>query len=385
VLIERWGWLWRRMGFRTHMAVRNLFRNRTRTITGMVASALGTAIVLSTLVLYDSVRHMVDFQFDRVLHSDADIGMRDEASIASLWEARDLPGVDGAEPVLAVACTLRNGAARRRVSVTGLSGDHRLTTPLRADGRPIELPPAGLVMSGKLAEVLGVGVGGSVALTPIRGERVTRHVPVASIVEGYFGLACYAEISYLSSLVGESAAVNSVQLAVNPAGTGALYRRIKQLPNAQGLSVRSQAKANIEATFVASMAATLGLTVLFAGVIAFGTTLNASLMELSDRRREIATLHAMGYRPRQIAGIFFRESGLVFACGMLLAIPLSWALVQAMAAAYDTELYRMPVVFRPVTTALALGVTALFLLIAQLVVLRQIRRTNWLEAIKIQE
>jgi hypothetical protein len=43
------------------------------------------------------------------------------------------------------------------------------------------------------------------------------------------------------------------------------------------------------------------------------------------------------------------------------------------------------VVFRPVTTALALGVTALFLLIAQLVVLRWIRRTNWLEAIKSKE
>ncbi len=385
VLLERWAWLWRRLGFRTHLAVRNLFRNRGRTLTGIVAAALATTIILATLMMYDSAERMVDSQFERVLHSDADIGMRDEASLAALREAAALPGVDRAEPVLGLVCTLQNGPARRRVSVTGLSKRHRLTTPIGADGQAIDIPPAGLVMSRKLAEVLNVGLGGHVLLTPVRGRRATQRVPVASVVESYFGLACYADIDYLSGLVGESLAMNAIQTTVDPSDTERFYRALKRLPNAQGLSVRRQAKANIEQTFVKSMAATLGITVLFAGVIAFGATINASLIELADRRREVATLHVMGYRPRQIAGIFFRESVLVAGIGMLIAVPLSWVLVHVLAAAYDTEVYRMPVIIRPGTVLAALAASAAFVLVAQLVVLRQVRRTNWADAIKVQE
>jgi putative ABC transport system permease protein len=383
--VERWTWLWRQLGFRTHMAVRNLFRNPGRTLTGITASALATATILTTLMLYDSAEHMVDSRFERVLHSDADVGMRDEASLAALREASALPGVERAEPMLAVVCTLQRGPVRRRVSVTGLSKDRRLTTPVDADGRPVDIPPTGLVMSRKLAEVLRAGAGERVLLTPVRGRRVTRRVPVSSVVEGYFGLACYADIHYLSGLVGESLAVNAVQMTTDPTRTDEFYRAVKRLPNAQGLSLRRQAKANIEQTFVRSMAATLGVTVLFAGVIALGATINASLTELADRGREVATFRVMGYRPRQVAGIFFRESVVVSGIGMLLAVPLSWVLVHVLAGAYDTELYRMPVIISPSTVLVALAVSAAFVLIAQLIVFRQVRKANWAEAIKIKE
>ena len=156
---------------------------------------------------------------------------------------------------------------------------------------------------------------------------------------------------------------------------------IQFVQNPQGVS----RPGNIGQARVRGTEATLGLTVLFAGVIGFGAALNASLIELVDRRREVATLHVMGYHPRQIAGIFFREGALVFACGMLLAVPLSWAMAHGIASAYDTEVYRMPVIFRARTVLLSLGVSTTFLLAAQLVVLRQIRRINWLEAIKTKE
>ena len=264
IFLERFPRLWRLFGFRTHLALRSLVRNRGRTATGVISTALATSIILMSLVMYDSMLYLIDFQFERVAHSDVDIGMRDEASRSALYEARDLPGVDYAEPLLGMVCDLRNGRWARRLGVTGLPPGHRLTTPVQPDGSPIEIPPSGLVMSEKLASILHANVGDELELTPVRGQRETVHVRLASVVDTYLGLACYANLGYLSQIVGESTAVNSLQLTVDSAARDELYRTIKEVPNAQGLSVLADNRANLEGTFVKSMLFSFTIMVLFA-------------------------------------------------------------------------------------------------------------------------
>jgi putative ABC transport system permease protein len=385
VFLERFPALWRPLGFRTHIALRSLSRNRLRTISGIVSSALATSLILTAVIFYDSIWYLVDFQFEQVTHSDADVGMRDERSVGALLEGRELPGVDYAEPVLAVTCDLRNGRHARRLAVTGLSAKHRLTTPRQSGDRPVVIPTNGLVLSEELAKILSVEPGDFLAMTPVRGRRETVRVPVRSIIDGYLGLECYADLGYLSGLVGEAEAVNSVQLSVNPAETNNLYRAIKQLPNAQGLSVRSNTKANIESTFVKTLSFSMGLMIVFAGVIAFGSLLNASLIEIGDRTRDISGFRVLGYRPGPIAGIFFRQNIVVFTLGLILSFPLGYGIVMFSSKAYATELFRMPVIIRPSTVLLTAMISFVFVLIAQYFVYQQIRRLDWLEGIKIKE
>jgi putative ABC transport system permease protein len=385
VFLERIPRLWRRLGFRSHIALRSLARNRVRTLTGVLAQGFAVAMIFATLALYDSMWYLVEFQFEEVLHSDVDIGLRDERSMAALLEVERLPGVDYAEPLLGMVFDFRNGPIARRVAVTGLPPGHRLTTPRRADLGAISIPADGLMMSEKLAEILGTEVGDTLVLTPVRGRREPVTARIAATMESFLGLECYADQRYLSRLVGEARAVNSVQTDIDPARKESLYRALKQLPNAQGLGVRADTKHNIESTFVETTASTLGLMIVFAGVIALGTMLNASLLEIGDRTRDISTFRVLGYRPAQIAGIFLRQNLVVFALGLLLAYPLGYLLVLASAQAYATELFRMPVIIK-LQTALLSGVIALaFTVVVQLAVYRYTRRLDWLEGIKIKE
>ena len=385
IFLERFAWLWRKLSFRTQMTLRGMARHRTRTLTGVLASALGMAIIFTSLVLYDSTFFLVDFQFEQVAHSDVDIGMRDEKSVAALFEGRALPAVYYAEPLLGLTCDLRNGRHSRRVAISGLSAGHRLTTPVQSDFSPIQLPPDGLVLSKKLAEILHVGAGDQLELTPVRGNRQTRRVRVASIAQTFLGLECYADLRYLSRIVGEGVAVNAVQLAVNEADKEELYRAIKRLPNAQSLAVRADSKANIEATLVESMVFSLGLLIVFAGIIALGTMLNISLVEIADRLRDISTFRVLGYQPAEVAGIFLRQNLVIFMLGMLLAIPIGYGMVVGTAIAYDTELFRMPILIRPVIVLLTVLTAFVFVLLAQWFAYRQIRKLDWLEGVKVKE
>lgn len=385
VFLERFPGLWRRLGFRSHIALRQLLRNRTRTATGVLSSALATSIILMTLMQYDALWYLIDFQFKEVLHSDVDIGMRNEKSLGALYEARDLPAVDAAEPMLGVTCDLRHGRFSRRLGVAGLTPGHRLTTPRTGDLSAIEIPDHGLVLGSKLAEILRADVGDRLELTPVRGRRRTVRVPVASVVEGFLGLDCYADIRYLSRMVGEAHAVNSVQMAVDPSRTAQLYSTLKRLPNAQGFTARANTRANIESTFAETLGASLGMMILFAGVLALGAMVNSSLIEIADRERDIATFRVLGYGFGQIAGIFFRQNMIVFLLGLLLALPLGYGMTVAIAGAYNTELFRMPVIVKPGTFAVTAAVSFIFVLVAQGFAYRRIRSLDWLEAVQAKE
>lgn len=385
MFLERFPGLWRRLGFRTHIALRSLARNPGRTATGIISCAMATSIILTALIMRDSVWFAVDYQFERVSHSDVDVGMRDERSLDAVREAQRLPGVDYAEPVLGLVCDVRHANESRRMSVTGLWPQHRLLTPMQRDMTPIPVPDDGVALSRKLAEILNVRVGDQLELTPVRGRRETMAVPVRSIVDSFLGLQCYADLRYLSRLVGESEAFNSIQMLVTPSRQGELYAALKQLPNAQGVSVRATAKANIEETFVRSMNFQLTLLIGFAGVIAFGSMLNASLIEIADRTRDIASFRVLGYNPGPIAGIFLRQSLVILSLGALLALPIAFTLVNVLAAEFNTELFRIPILIKPLTILLSGLLVLAFVLIAQLIVYQQIRRLDWLEGIKIKE
>lgn len=385
VILERWPWLWRRFGFRTHMALRSVFRNRFRTATGIVSTAMAAAIMFMSFALFDAFKYIIDFQFDMTLRSDVDIGMRDEESIAALFESRSLPGVTRAEPMLAVRCDLQHGHRARRMSVTGLSPDHTLTIPMQSDGTPIDVPEKGLVLSKKLAELLDAAAGDHILLTPVRGRRETKRVQIASVVDTFLGLDSYADIRYLGGVVGESLAVNAVQLAVEPTRRADLYREVKILPNAQGLSVRTDSRANIEKTLIRTQMVFIGIIIVFAGSIAFGSAVNAALVEIGDRIREISTLRVLGYSPSEVTGILVRQEAFVFAFGLALGYPIGYALVWYLVRSYDTELLRVPFVIRPPILVYTAVLSFAFIIAAQVIVYRSIRRLNWLEGIQVKE
>jgi putative ABC transport system permease protein len=385
IVLERFGPLWRRLGFRTHIALRSLFRNYGRTVTAIISTMLATAIIFAALTMRHSMSYLVEYQFERIGHSDVDLALRDARNREALYEARRLPGVQYAEPVFSLAADLRLGRASRRMSIAGLVPDHRLTTPLDDRNQPIEIPRAGLALTEKLAELLGARVGDKLELTPVLGHRLPRSVPVVSVVHEYMGLGAYADAGYLAGLVNEPPALNSIQLAVEPTRFNDLYAAVRQLPDVSGVTVRSQTKANIVDTILRTMIFSLTLIILFAGVIAFGSILNASLIEIADRTRDVATFRVLGYNPWQVAGIFFRENAMIFGAGLALGIPFGYLMVQIISRVYNTELFRMPVILSTNVTLLAAGFVSLFVLMAQWFVYRQIRQLDWLAGVQTKE
>ncbi len=387
VLLERIGWLWNRLSSSWRMVLRGVIRNRVRTAAGVFAATMGAGVLVSGFMMVEATFYLIDFQFRWVLRSDVDLTFKGELGEEALHEAARLPGVDRAEPQLAVGCTFYNGPHRKKGAITGLAADAQLTVPRDRQGQRIRIPTAGLAMSRKLAELLHLERGDVVSFRPVKGLRRTYEVPVLEITDGYLGTLVYADIQFLSRLLGEELALTGVQLATdhNEAHTAALYRQLKKMPQLQAVNSRDDMLRMLEETLVRNMSVFIGMLVLFAGVVFFGSILNSSLVSLAERQREVATLRVLGYGPWQIGNLLLRESLIVTLLGTLLGMPVGYGLSVLMAKAYDTEMFRFPVVSSPSTYVWTLVLAVVFALIAHLGVQRAIHRMDWLEALQAKE
>jgi putative ABC transport system permease protein len=123
----------------------------------------------------------------------------------------------------------------------------------------------------------------------------------------------------------------------------------------------------------------------FSGIIFFGSIVNASMVNLAERQREVATFRAIGYSQWRIGAIFLRESLLTNVAGALLGLPVGFFLTWITVVTYNNDLLRLPLVTAPWIWITTLVSALVFVLAAQAVVQWTIHRMDYLEALKVKE
>ena len=81
----------------------------------------------------------------------------------------------------------------RDTAVFGLPVAPGLRHLLDGGTRPLPIPPAGLIVTDKLAELLGVRVGDAIDAELLEGAHGTRALPIVGLIDEAFGLQAYAK------------------------------------------------------------------------------------------------------------------------------------------------------------------------------------------------
>ena len=387
IFLERWQGFWNRLDFWWQMVLRGMFRNRARTLIAMVAALLGSSMVLTAFGLTNSMNYMVDFQFNKVLLGDFILTFREATDSGATKEASSLPGVTRAEPVLNVAGTFSRANHHKKGVITGLIRHAKLNVPCDSTGNPVRVPPTGLLMTERLAQQLDVAQGETITFVPVRRVKTPLELEVAATVESMIGLSVYADYNYLNSLVGEEAAVNELQLKARQTTTQAagFFQYLKESPLIESLTDMEQTKTAIKKQMTGAMQGMTVIMIIFAGVIFFGSILNGSLISIAERRREIATFRVLGYRPREIGGMFIRENMLVNLTGAVLGLPVGYWMLQGLMTQFSNDAYSMPCFVSGTSWIWTIILALVFVLISHIFVQKAINRLNWAEALAMKE
>jgi putative ABC transport system permease protein len=247
------------------------------------------------------------------------------------------------------------------------------------------IPSDGLLLSATLARKLGVGRGDRVSVEVLEGARPTRMLAVAGTSEEALGTSAYIALDALRTLEGGDRVYSGALLRTDARRTGRLYEEIKRLPAVSGVGVREVALRSFDDTIRESFAISLVITLVFACVIAFGIVYNSARVALSERGRELASLRVLGFTRREVAWMLLGEQGVLILVSLPLAFLTAWGLGELIGMAFESDLYRIPVVVNPVTYLFGAGVVMLAASLSALIVSRRIGHLDLVRVLKTRE
>jgi putative ABC transport system permease protein len=383
-LFERLGF-GRLVGTAPVMVAREITRRPLRFGLSVLGIAMGVAIFVMGRFSWDSFEYVMDDIFLREHREDLIVAFTDPRPERAIGELAAVPGVIAAEGQRAVPARVRARSRARDVVLLGIDADSELRQILGDAPRPHELPDSGVLVTDRLAALLGVRVGDTIDAELLEGEWPVRQVTVAGLVSDPFGLQVYARREIVDQLLREEPRVTGALLRVDPARSGAVRERLKEMPRVLSVVRRDTVIENYrqqtgESTFVITLILTLS-----AAAIAIGVVYNNARIALSMRSRDLASLRVLGFTRGEISGILLGE----LALQVLLGIPLGLLLGTLWASWYidglHPEMFGLPLHITAQTYAAAAGIALASGVVSALLVRRKLDQLDLVGVLKISE
>ncbi|PYF06154.1 putative ABC transport system permease protein [Rhodobacter viridis] len=328
----------------SRMVWRHLAHWPGRTAGSCLGVVMAVAILVAAFWSEGSIAAMISATFQRAERQDAQLSFVADAAPAALHAARALPGVLVAEPFRAAPVRISNGPRAKRLAITGRPATAQLSRVLAPDLRPMPMPEDGLILSEALAEALALRPGDLATVDFLDGRRLTRQIRVSGISLGYVGLGAAMEIGALDRAMGDGPRLSGVDLALDPAQMPAFFTAVKATPELGALSLKARTLTRFRATLAQNITVMTSVFATLAGIIAVGVVYNFARIALSEQGRELASLRVLGFTRAEVAGVLFAELAVVVACAQPLGWLIGHGIGRAMAAAFSSDLYRVPFV-----------------------------------------
>lgn len=369
----------------TIMALRHLVRWPMRSLLTTLGTSLAVALLVTALFSFDSIAFMVDTVFFRAERQDATLSFGVEQPPRALQSVAAMPGVLRAEPFRATAVILRHGHRERRLVISSVPQQADLARVLDLDLNPVDPPPAGLMLSERVASLLHLRIGDLAEVELLEKAHRMIRVPVTSIVQSYVGLAVYMRAEALDRLLGGGPRISGVRAAIDPARLGELYAAIKQTPVVASIALQGISRQRFRETIGENITIMTSVYTALAVIIAFGVVYNSARIQLSERARELAGLRVLGFTRSEVSSVLLIELASIVALaqplGWILGYLFSWSVV----AGFESDLFRIPFVVNRSTFALASLVVLAVATLSALIVRRRIDSLDLVRVLKTRD
>lgn len=369
----------------SRMIWRNLTRHPARAALSVFAISCATAVLVIGWWFYDSFDTMFRLQFDTVQRDDLAIVFNAPRDMGARYAISRLPGVLRVEPFRDVPVRLRHEYRSRLGAITGLPPAMQLRHLVDAQERPVALPADGLVLSRKLAEILGAAPGDRITVEVLEGARPVRELPLAAVVEEPLGLGAYMNLTALNRFLREGDTISGAHVQADATRLAGLYSTLKQTPLVSAVAIRDTMMRSVRELLERSLELATNVLIGFACIIAVGAIYNGTRIALSERSSELASLRVLGFTRGEIRGILLGEQALITGAGVPIGWLLGYLTCAVLAHYMETDLYRLPLVITAATYArAALVVLAAGAASAWMVSMR-LRRLDLLAVLKARE
>ncbi len=330
VLVERLSFFWKHLSFTWKSTLRNLFRYKKRFFMTIFGVGGCMALLLIGYGLQDSIMDIARLQYgelqlyDGLLVGDEDAAEKERQQLFAYLEKEKGENIQSYTPLL--FHTMRAKKEKVNVQVNlyvakdGPTLAQDVTIRERGSDEPYVLTDTGAALSEKTAKLLGLQAGDPITLTEDDGTTVS--IPVAYIMENYMSHylymtgALYRETFDQEPVYGD-ALITLTQDA--PLTQEELGKRLLEYPAALSISYTSSIAEQLE-RMLTSLEAVIVVLIVSAGMLAFVVLYNLNNINITERKRELATLKVLGFYDQEVSQYVFRENLLLTVFGIMAGV-----------------------------------------------------------------
>lgn len=303
--------LWLRLTFQTQWNIRDVLRNKSRSLMGIIGVSGCTMLLLCAFGCRDSVGHMATWMYDEIMISNHCILLEKGTRQGDAEEyAKKYAGQMIEEEAIEIQANdiLKTGT----LTVVDQGNYLHIQNPAL---REIPLDKKGITLSSKMATLLQVQIGDYIKWH-VMGEDTWQYTRIVSINrvpsgqgititrQAYEALSCEFKANKIltnMSLPDDITDDSKVQT----------IQEVRQLKSEMNKSMEMM---NIMVAILIVAAVVLGVVVLY----------NLGVLSFVEKTREIATLKVLGFPSRKIQGILQMQNVWITTIGILIGIPLGY-------------------------------------------------------------
>ncbi len=322
-------WLWLKMNFSTQWNIRDIMRNKVRSIMGIVGVAGCTMLMLCAFGCYDAINAMVEKMYGELLTGNNKIMLSKEADYAA---AEDYANQYSGQMVEEAAAEFIAGDVKKNGTVTVVDNGnyvHFQDTSMQHTS----LIKNGISMTYKMSLNLGIKQGDFVKWH-IVGDDKWQYVRVAQITRDpstqgiSMTRSTFEDMDYtfVPTAVWTNKSVpddilddDEVQAVLN----------VAQMKTAFSENIEIM---NVMITMMVSGAVVLGFVVLY----------NLGVLSFVEKMREIATLKVLGFKSLKIRGILQKQNIWLTTLGVLVGMPIGYELLYVICTSMSETMDLIP-------------------------------------------
>lgn len=320
---------WLSMNFSTQWNIRDVLRNKSRSLMGILGVAGCAMLLLGAFGSYDCCIGLVDWQYTRLVTGQNKVNF---SLNTSDLEKRQMAQTYKGQLLQEGSCEFRVGDTVKTGTITVTEEGNYLHYE-NTKQEEIKLPKDGIAMTSKMAELLGVQVGDTFEWH-IVGEKNWETGQVAALYQAATG----------QGITMDKAVYEDFHYDFHPTSfytNMSIPSYIKDGDVVAGVISIEQARSDL-AKNMEMMYIMVGVLIVAAVLLGLVVLYNMGVLSFMEKTREVATLKVLGFSTRRIRKILQQQNIWITVIGIVIGLWLGYRLIVVMMGTMSDDM-DMPV------------------------------------------
>ena len=393
VLLERVGFIWKRLKFSHKVTVRNIFRYKKRFLMTIIGIMGCTSLILAGFGLKDSISSILPNQYEDICHYDMLVSLK--TSLTQEQKGSYIEKLKQREDIQELVKTyMESGTAGKEeksenVQIVVPSDNQEIDKMIKLRDvktkEPFTLSEEGIIITDKLAELIGAKVGDMIMITT--ADDIEKEIKVVGITENYISHYVYMSKELYQQVFGETYSTNVLLIQDKNLSEEQEESVMQEMVDQNEVLTVTLTKTTMKTLddTMSSLNYVVVILIVSAGLLAFVVLYNLSNINIGERIRELATIKVLGFYDREVYDYVTRETIILTIIGILLGLVAGYFLNFYILGTCEINILRFEKVIHPISYLYATAITFVFSIIVNIVTYFALKKIDMIGSLKSVE